>query len=151
MNRLLASLGLLLLCAGLASAQASDNAVNQVAQRMYCPVCENIPLDECLTVACQEWKEEIRSQLAEGKTEQAIIDSFVARFGDHVVGVPVDPLLRALTIMMPLLATALALGVSYLTFRRFAAGKTQTAESADRERSEAAWRQQLEADVRARR
>ena len=151
MKRLLASLGLLLLCAGLASAQASDNAVNQVAQRMYCPVCENIPLDECLTAACQEWKEEIRSQLAEGKTEQAIIDSFVARFGDHVVGVPVDPLLRALTIMMPLLATALALGVGALTFRRFAADKTGTAPPADRERSEATWRQRLEDDVRARR
>ncbi len=151
MNRLLAGLGLLLLCAGLASAQASDNAVNQVAQRMYCPVCENIPLDECLTAACQEWKEEIRSQLGEGKTEQAIIDSFVARFGDHVVGVPVDPLLRALTIVLPLLATALALGVGYLTFRRFAAGKTGAAPSADRERSEEAWRQQLEADVRAQR
>lgn len=151
MNRLLAGLGLLLLCAGLASAQASDNAVNQVAQRMYCPVCENIPLDECLTAACQEWKEEIRSQLAEGKTEQAIIDSFVARFGDHVVGVPVDPLLRALTIVLPLLATALALGVGYLTFRRFAGGKPGTAPPADRERSKATWRQRLEDDVRARR
>ncbi|MCY4466137.1 MAG: cytochrome c-type biogenesis protein CcmH [Chloroflexi bacterium] len=149
--RPLVSLILALACALLASAQASDNAVNQVAQRMYCPVCENIPLDECLTAACQEWKEEIRSQLAAGKTDQAIIDSFVARFGDHVVGVPVDPLLRALTIIMPLLATALALGVGALTFRRFAAGKTQTAPSADRARSEAAYRQQLEADVRARR
>lgn len=151
MKRLLASLGLLLLCAGLASAQASDNAVNQVAQRMYCPACENIPLDECLTIACQEWKEEIRAQLAAGKSEQAIIDSFVARFGDHVVGVPVDPLLRAMTILLPLLATALALAVGVLTFRRFAAGETQAAASADHEHREATYRQRLEADVRARR
>ena len=147
----LASLVLVFACAWLAAAQASDNAVNQVAQRLYCPVCENIPLDECLTVACQEWKEEIRAQLAEGATEQAIIDSFVARFGDHVVGVPVDPLLRALTIALPLLATALALGVGAMTFRRFAAGKTQAAPSAERERSEAAYRQQVEDDVRERR
>lgn len=151
LSRLLASLMLALACAWLASAQASDNAVNQVAQRMYCPVCENIPLDECLTAACQEWKEEIRAQLADGKTEQAIIDSFVARFGDHVVGVPVDPLLRALTIMLPLLATALALGVGAVTFRRFAAGKTQAAPSFSHEHSEEAYRQRLEADVRARR
>ncbi len=150
-GRSLASLMLALACAWLASAQASDNAVNQVAQRMYCPVCENIPLDECLTVACQEWKEEIRAQLVAGKTEQAIIDSFVARFGDHVVGVPVDPLLRALTIMLPLLATALALGVGAVTFRRFAAGETQTAPSADHQNREETYRQRLETDVRARR
>ncbi len=149
--RLLASLMLALACAGLAAAQTSDNAVNQVAQRMYCPVCENIPLDECLTAACQEWKEEIRLQLAAGKNEQAIIDSFVARFGDHVVGVPVDPLLRALTILLPLLATALALGVGAVTFRRFAAGKPPPAPTADHESSEEAYRQRLEADVRARR
>ncbi|MCY4145443.1 MAG: cytochrome c-type biogenesis protein CcmH [Chloroflexi bacterium] len=149
--RPLASLLLGFVCALLASAQASDNAVNQVAQRMYCPVCENIPLDECLTAACQEWKEEIRAQLAAGRSEQAIIDSFVARFGDHVVGVPVDPLMRALTIALPLLATALALGIGAVTFRRFAAGKQLPAAAAQRDRSEAAYRQRLEADVRARR
>ncbi|MCY3574256.1 MAG: cytochrome c-type biogenesis protein CcmH [Chloroflexi bacterium] len=149
--RYLASLTLVFVCAWLTAAQASDNAVNQVAQRMYCPVCENIPLDECLTSACQEWKEEIRSQLVAGKSEQAIIDSFVARFGDHVVGVPVDPLLRALTVLLPLAATALALGVGVFTFRRFAAGKAQPATPAKYEDSAAAYRQRVEADVRARR
>ena len=118
---------------------------------MYCPVCENIPLDECQTSACLEWKEEIRLQLAAGKSESDIIDSFVARFGDHVVGVPQDPLLRALTIAMPLLATALALGLGVATFRRFSAGKTQRVATAGGARTDEAYRLQVEADARARR
>ena len=150
MIRWLPCFALLMLCAGIALSQASDNAVNQVAQRMYCPICENIPLDECMTGACLEWKDEIRAQLAAGKSESAIIDSFVARFGDHVVGVPQDPILRILTIVMPLLGTALALGIGWKTFRSFSHAKPQPPTQTS-ERSDESYRRQLEADVRARR
>lgn len=133
---------------------ASDNDVIRVAERMYCPVCENIPLDECHTSACLEWKEEIRRQLTEGRTAQEVIDSFVARFGDHVVGVPQDPVLRALTVVIPLLATALAIGVGAHTFRLF--GRRQKlslpGESASSgEPSDDVYRQRVEEDARARR
>ena len=130
---------------------ATDNDVIRVAQRMYCPVCENIPLDDCETITCVEWKEEIRAQLAAGKSDQAVINSFVARFGDNVVGVPQDPVLRALTIIMPLLATALAIAAGVFTFRRFASRPKLSAEAADGDRSEGAYRRRLEADLRGRR
>ena len=155
--RLMLALVALLTLAALAGAQAetaSDNAVNRVAQRMYCPVCENIPLDECLTSACQEWKEEIRMQLAAGRGDQDIINSFVARFGDHVVGVPQDPVLRALTFMLPLLATGAAIIVALKTLRSIAARRTMTAVARMANagpKSDADYRKQLEADLRARR
>ena len=144
---------------------ATDNDVIRVAERMYCPVCENIPLDDCETIACVEWKDEIRAQLAAGRSDQEVIDSFVARFGDNVVGVPQDPVLRALTIIMPLLATALALALGAYTFRRFGAqrklslpppagshkeGRRATAES-DVDIGDEAYRRRLENDVRGRR
>ena len=130
----------------------SDTDVIEVAERMYCPVCENIPLDECQTTACLEWKDEIAAQLAAGRRPQQVIDSFVARFGDHVAGVPQDPLLRALTFIMPLLATLLALGVGLRTFRRFARSKQLSLEqevTAAGALSDESYRQRLEADVRA--
>ncbi len=133
---------------------ATDNDVIRVAERMYCPVCENIPLDECQTGACLEWKEEIRAQLTAGRSEQEVIDSFVARFGDHVVGVPQDPVLRALTMIMPLLATALAIGVGLHTFRIFGVrqrlGPPQEV-VASGETTDDVYRQRLEEDLRARR
>ena len=133
---------------------ATDNDVIRVAERMYCPVCENIPLDECQTTACLEWKEEIRLQLTAGRSEQQVIESFVSRFGDHVVGVPQDPLLRALTLMLPLLATALAIGIGVQTFRRF--GRRQRLSlpqeiASTGEVSDDVYRRRLEDDVLARR
>ena len=66
----------------------SDDDVNQIAKELYCPVCENVPLDECTTEACQQWRDLIRQQLADGWTEQEIKEYFVAQFGDKVLGEP---------------------------------------------------------------
>lgn len=65
-----------------------DDAVNRVAKNLYCPVCENVPLDVCDTPACVQWKEEIRSMLAAGWGEREIIDFFVTRYGMRVLAVP---------------------------------------------------------------
>ena len=146
-----------LFVASIAQAQdgaVSDNAVNAVAEKMYCPVCENIPLDECQTRACIEWKEEIRLQLAEGKDEAAVIDSFVGRFGDQVVGIPQDPVLRGLTVVTPILALFLAIALGVYTFSRFG-GHRRLSISDEANLSAATtddvYRQRLEEDLAARR
>ena len=66
----------------------SDDAVNQVARQLYCPVCENIPLDVCPTQACHDWRELIRQKLAQGWSEQQIKDYFAAQYGDRVLDEP---------------------------------------------------------------
>ncbi len=66
----------------------SDDEVNRVAKNLYCPVCENLPLDVCDTPACIQWKEEIRAMLAEGRSENEIIDFFITRYGMRVLAVP---------------------------------------------------------------
>ena len=132
----------------------SDNAVNAVAEKMYCPVCENIPLDECQTLACIEWKEEIRLQLAQGRDEAAVIDSFVGRFGDQVVGIPQDPVLRGLTVLTPILALLLAIALGAYTFSRFGAHRRLTiSDEVDLSATVAddVYRQRLEEDLAARR
>ncbi len=62
--------------------------VNRIAKQMYCPVCENEPLDACRTAACQQWRAQIGQMLAEGQTEQQIKDYFVARYGVRVLAQP---------------------------------------------------------------
>jgi len=156
MNGRVVGLAIVLLGAVFAQAQenpVSETAVIQVAERMYCPVCENIPLDECQTSACMQWKEEIRQQLAAGQSAEQIINSFVARFGDHVVGLPQDPLLRALTLLLPILATLGALGIGLRTFRRFGQQPKLRPEAepvAGDAMSDEAYRQRLEEDLQAR-
>ena len=73
------------------SAQGStptDDDVNAIAKQLFCPVCENTPLDVCPTDACKEWREEIRSMLADGKSEAEIKQHFVDYYGARVLAEP---------------------------------------------------------------
>jgi cytochrome c-type biogenesis protein CcmH len=99
----------------------SDNEVNRVAQEMYCPVCENIPLDVCPTQACQEWRELIRLRLSEGWTEQEIKDYFAAQYGDRVLAEPPRRGLNWLVYILPVVAFVAGAGIVWrviLSMRR---------------------------------
>ena len=105
-----------------ASAQSVDplsitaDEVNAVARQMYCMECENIPLDVCGTQACIQWREEIRLQLAEGKTESEILEYFRIYHGDRALAIPRSPWQRFLSLWLPLIGIVgiVALGGSLL-------------------------------------
>ena len=63
----------------------SDDQVNAIAKQMFCPVCENTPLDVCPTQACAQWRELIRQKLAAGWSDQEIKDYFVEQYGARVL------------------------------------------------------------------
>lgn len=109
----------------------TDDDVNDVAGKLYCPVCENIPLDACGTAACEDWRYEIRLQLEDGLSEQEIIDDFVVRFGDRVVGTPQDPVLRVISLVVPwvLIGLGLFFGVRYFFLRNRHSSDTDIADS----------------------
>ncbi len=109
----------------------TDDEVNAIAEGLYCPVCENIPLDTCGTAACADWRNEIRLMLEAGYSEAQIVADFVRRFGDRVVGVPQDPALAALSLVTPWVIIALSLGVAFSIFLRWrSAHATQPAPAA---------------------
>lgn len=66
----------------------TDDEVNRIARQLYCPVCENTPLDVCPTEACRQWRELIRQMLAEGKSEAEIKQYFVEHYGARVLSEP---------------------------------------------------------------
>jgi cytochrome c-type biogenesis protein CcmH len=79
------------------SGEPTDDEVNAVASQLYCPVCENTPLDVCPTLACSQWRATIKEKLAEGWTEQQIKDYFVAQYGERVLA---EPSIRGLNILV---------------------------------------------------
>lgn len=100
----LASFLLAMLLAGGVRAQESpptDDEVNAIAKELYCPVCENVPLDVCPTLACEQWRELIREKLAEGWQEDQIKDYFVAQYGDRVLAEPPPRGLNWLVYIIP--------------------------------------------------
>lgn len=95
----------------------SDNDVNAVAKQMFCPVCENIPLDVCPTQACHEWRELIRQKLAEGWTDTQIKDYFAAQYGDRVLAEPPRRGLNWLVYVLPPLFILIGAGLVFNVLR----------------------------------
>jgi cytochrome c-type biogenesis protein CcmH len=66
----------------------TDDQVNAVAKQLYCPVCENVPLDVCGTQACAQWRALIREKLDQGWSEEEIKFYFMDQYGDRVLAEP---------------------------------------------------------------
>jgi cytochrome c-type biogenesis protein CcmH len=120
-------LGLLLaLISGVAAAQTpapSDDEVNRVAKQLYCPVCENVPLDVCPTTACAQWRATIREKLAQGWSERQIQDFFAEQYGARVLASPPATGLSVLVWILPPLAVAAGAVILW----RFLRGHTRPA------------------------
>jgi len=107
---------------GRASAQEptpSDDEVNAIARELYCPVCENVPLDVCPTQACAQWRATIREKLVLGWTEPQIQDYFVAQYGDRVLAAPPPRGLNWLVYLLPPVALVAAGLLLWQTMRRW--------------------------------
>jgi cytochrome c-type biogenesis protein CcmH len=82
----------------------TDDEVNAIAKEMYCPVCENVPLDVCGTQACAQWRALIREKLGEGWTEEQIKQYFVDQYGARVLSEPPAEGLNWLVYVVPPIA-----------------------------------------------
>ena len=127
----------------------SPDDVNRVARQLYCPVCENEPLDVCQTSACVQWKAQIGQFLAEGKSDEEIKQIFVERFGLRVLGEPPVPLLWILPVIVVLLGGVYVVRMIRRLSQRGAAAPAPTAPEATatgdeyRDRVERELKQQL--------
>lgn len=144
---------LLMLLAGLARPAAgqapypSDDEVNALAQQIYCPVCENVPLDVCPTEACAQWREVIREKLAQGWTEAQIKEYFVQQYGDRVLAMPPA---RGLNWLAYLLPPAVILAGAALTVRVLLKARRAPAASDSLPPLDDAYAQQIEEELRRR-
>lgn len=127
----------------------TDDEVNRIAQYLYCPVCESTPLDVCPTEACRQWRELIRSMLAEGRSEAEIQQYFVEQYGARVLAEPPN---RVATYLIP--AAAILFG-AFLLLRGFQmwlrpARTEPTSEGSDAKPGEDPYVARLEDELRKR-
>lgn len=92
----------------------TDDEVNDVAKKLYCPVCPNTPLDVCETKACQDWRAEIRAQLSSGWSEAQVMDYFMQRYGERVLAEPEREGFSSLLWVLPYVAVAMGLIVVFV-------------------------------------
>lgn len=95
----------------------SDDQVNAIAKHLYCPVCENVPLDVCGTQACEQWRQVIRQKLAEGWSEAQIRQYFVDQYGDRVLATPPPRGINWLAYLVPPIAILAGVWILIQAFR----------------------------------
>jgi cytochrome c-type biogenesis protein CcmH len=152
---------LVLLLAGLAtvsvSAQGStptDDEVNAIAKQLFCPVCENTPLDVCPTEACRQWRDLIRLKLAEGWTEDQIKQYFVDNYGARVLSEPPRTGFNWLVYIVPPVLIGVGALILFMAFRSWRKLDTELVEadagSGKTEAPDDAYIAQLEEELRQR-
>lgn len=111
----------------------ADDDVNAIARELYCPVCENTPLDVCPTEACRQWRELIRQMLSEGKSKQEIQEYFVEHYGARVLAEPPRQGLNWLAYLVPpvaFLGGVLLLARAFQTWKQVRRSEEQEAGTA---------------------
>jgi cytochrome c-type biogenesis protein CcmH len=128
---------LLWLACGLAVAQTPemDKRVSALANELRCLVCQNQTLADSNAPLAVDLRNQIREQLAAGKSEQHVMDFMVARYGDFVLYRPPLKLTTLALWIGPFLF--LALGI-WLLMRRVARRRAPEPELSDAERARAA-------------
>ena len=97
--------------------EISDDEVNKIAIQLYCPICENVPLDVCPSQACADWRELIRQMLSEGKSEEEIITYFTEQYGWSVLPMPPKVGLNWLIYVLPPLISICGILVAVVVIR----------------------------------
>ncbi len=100
----------------------TDDDVNVIARGLYCPVCENIPLDVCPTQACEQWRATIREKLVLGWSDDQIKDYFVDQYGPRVLAEPPAEGFNLLVYILPPVLFAIG---AYVLFRSVQAWKVK--------------------------
>lgn len=116
--------------AGTAAAQQptpSDDQVNAIARQLYCPVCENTPLDVCATQACAQWRALIREKLSDGWSEDQIKQYFADQYGARVLA---EPPRRGLYWLVYAVPPIVLLAGGFVLFRAFRAWRVIPASGA---------------------
>jgi len=120
----LVALALALAAPALAGSRPSAAAIET---KLVCPVCHET-LDQSTSLQAQEMKVEIRRRIAQGWTQQQILDEMIANFGPGVLSTPARHGFDLLAWVLPLggaLAGVVVLGLGARRWARAPAGPAE--------------------------
>lgn len=109
------------------SASAADRRYHALSKELRCLVCQNESLAESPAGLADDLRQELRAQIALGKTDQEIKDYLVQRYGYFVLYKP--PFIGR-TVLLWLAPLLVLLSLSLWLFLQFRSKRTQPTEQA---------------------
>ena len=157
-RRILLAVSLVTLCVAMVMAQRvtaqtpdPSDQVHAIAKQLNCPTCAGRNLADCPTDTCMQWKQEIRTQLQQGKNAQEVIDYFQTRFGPSVLQEPPKQGALLVVWVLPLVGLVILSIGALIVLRRIGKPKSAAhgaANAASVEQVDEAYATRLEEEVR---
>lgn len=140
---LLAAMAAALAVATLRPEPSRAPTVNEVAGKLYCPLCSGLTVDVCELEVCADMRETIAEKLAAGESSEQIQAYFVEQYGQKVLAKPTTSGFHLTAWLMPFAFLLLALAAVWAWLR----GRQPPAPVASAVRSGAAYDGRLEREL----
>lgn len=96
-----------------------DRRVKALAQRLRCPVCQGESIQDSPAELSTQMKGLVREQLAAGKSEQEVLDYFLAKYGDWILLEPRAAGLNLLVYWLPVVFLLIGGGALFMIVRKW--------------------------------
>ena len=114
---------LLLLPGGLRAQALPDSVVaartKHVAAQLRCPVCQGLSLQDSQSELSHDMKGVIRDQIIAGKTDQQVLDYFVAKYGEWILLEPPAHGFNLAVYILPFVMLIGGMAVLYFSVRKW--------------------------------
>lgn len=115
---------------GLALDQAAIEAeAKQLENMIIAPCCWRQPVAVHYSPSADEIRKDVRQKLAAGMSRQAILDDYVARYGEKILSKPPARGFGRLAYFLPVIVLAAGAAVAIVVIRRLRPAETATPEA----------------------
>lgn len=96
-----------------------DARASRLNHQLACPECAGESIADSNVVAARAIRERIKERIAEGKSDQEIVDELVLVYGDKVLRTPANEGIGLLAWLIPIAVILFALAALFIAFRRW--------------------------------
>jgi cytochrome c-type biogenesis protein CcmH len=104
-----------------AAAQEKDEVARRIEGELMAPCCWAEPVSQHMSPVAEEMRRDIRAMLAAGKSEQEILDFYVAKYGERILTTPPARGFNRLVYMLPWVIALAGAAALTLVLRRWLA------------------------------
>lgn len=98
-----------------------DARVKRIVAQLRCPVCQNLSVQDSPSKVAGAFRERVRQLVVAGRSDQQVLDFFVARYGDWILLSPPKRGIALIVWLAPILLLAGGLALAVATVRRWTA------------------------------
>jgi cytochrome c-type biogenesis protein CcmH len=105
----------------LAAAQEKEDIARRIEGELMAPCCWAEPVSQHMSPVAEEMRRDIRAMLAAGKSEQEILDFYVAKYGERILTTPPARGFNLLVYILPWVMALAGIAAVALVLRRWLA------------------------------